>query len=143
MRFENNVTVEIELGSYYLSDRKDWFERHWNINGNKGCMYVDKFEPVGKIVRTAHLLENVKDDQDKSTASYGPTRSFGIPEEGLIITEDIPNVKSNHSDYFRNYFRALDGEEEFLVTPSQIRRVLQVMEACRISSQTRRSFDFE
>jgi predicted dehydrogenase len=143
LRFENNVTAEIELGSYYLSDRKDWFERHWNINGNKGCMYVDKFKPTGKIVRTAHLLENVKEDQEKSTASYGPTRSFGIPGEGLILTEDIPQVASEHLDYFRNYFKALDGQEEFLVKPEQIRRVLSVMEMCRKSSETMKSIDFE
>lgn len=36
LRFENNVTAEIELGTYYLSDRKDWFERHWFVGGNKG-----------------------------------------------------------------------------------------------------------
>jgi predicted dehydrogenase len=143
LRFENKVTAEIELGTYYLSDQKDWFERHWNINGNKGCMYVNKFEAEGKLVRTAHLLENVKEDQEKSAASYGPTRSFGIPEEGLILTEDIPHVKTEHLDYFRNYFKALGGEEEFLVKPEQIRKVLQVMEACRKSSETMKSIVFE
>lgn len=29
LRFENGITAEIELGTYYLSDQKDWFERHW------------------------------------------------------------------------------------------------------------------
>lgn len=143
LRFENNVTAEIELGTYFLSDRKDWFERHWYVSGNKGSMYADKFDPEGKIVRTTHLLENVAGDQDKSAASYGPTRSFGIPAPGLIVTEDIPHVECEQSEYFVNYFKALKGDEEFLVKIPEVRRVLAVMEACRESARTMKSIDFE
>ncbi len=143
LRFENRVTAEIELGTYFLSDQKDWFERHWLVGGNKGSMYVNKFQPEGKIVRTTRLLENVNEDQDKSAKSYGPTRSFGVPEPGLIVTEDIPEVTCEQSDYFENYFKAVRGEEEFLVKPEQVRRVLAVMEACKESAETMRSVDFE
>lgn len=136
MRFENGVTAEIELGTYYLSDAKDWFERHWYVGGNKGSMYANKFDPEGKIVRTTRLLENVAEDQDKSAKSYGPTRSFGVPEEGLIITEDIPLVAADHIQYFENYFDFLDGKAELLVTPAQVRKVLEVMEACWKSAET-------
>lgn len=142
LRFENNVTAEIELGTYYLSDRKDWFERHWFVGGNKGSMYADKFDPEGKIVRTAHLLENVAEDQDKSAKSYGPTRSFGIPEPGLILTEDIPRMNCEQREFFVNYFKALKGEEEMLVKIPEVRRCLMVMEACRESAKTKRSVDF-
>ncbi|HFK6199152.1 Gfo/Idh/MocA family protein [Listeria monocytogenes] len=143
LRFENGVTAEIELGTYYLSDQKDWFERHWYVGGNKGSMYANKFDPEGKIVRTSHLLENVAGDQDKSAKSYGPTRSFGIPEEGLIITEDIPKVESDHIQYFQNYFAALEGREEILVKPKEVRRVLAVMEACWKSAEMMDSISFE
>lgn len=143
LRFENNVTAEIELGTYYLSDRKDWFERHWFVGGNKGSMYLDKFNPEGKVVRTTRLLENVNEDQDKSAKSYGPTRSFGVPEPGLIVTEDIPHIDCEQKDYFVNYFKALKGEEEFLVKISEVRRVLSVMEACWESARTKKSIDFE
>lgn len=143
LRFENRVTAEIELGTYFLSDRKDWFERHWYVGGNKGSMYAEKFDPQGKIVRTTRLLENVAEDQDKSLKSYGPTRSFGVPEPGLIVTEDIPHVDCEQRDYFVNYFKAMQGKEEFLVKIPQVRRVLAVMEACRKSAETMRSVDFE
>lgn len=141
--FENMVTAEIELGTYFLSDRKDWFERHWYVGGNKGSMYADKFNPEGKLVRTTRLLENVNEEQDKSAASYGPTRSFGVPEPGLIVTEEIPQVDCEQIDYFKNYFKAMKGEEEFLVKIPEVRRVLAVMEACRESARTMRSIDFE
>ena len=143
LRFENNVTAQIELGTYILSDRKDWFERHWFVGGNKGSMYLDKFDPSGKIVRTTRLLENVNEDQDKSAKSYGPTRSFGVPEEGLIVTEDIPYVDVDQSQYFDNYFNTLDGKEEFLVKLSEVRKVLEVMEACWKSAETKTSVKFD
>ena len=106
-------------------------------------MVVNKFDPEGAIVRTAHLLENVADDQDKSAKSYGPTRSFGVPEPGLILSEPLPKVNVEQSDYFVNYFKALAGEEEMLVKPQEVRRVLRVMEACWESAKTMRSVDFE
>lgn len=143
LRFENNVTAEIELGTYFLNDRPDWFERHWFVGGNTGSMNVNKFDPEGAIVRTTHLLENVADDQDKSAKSYGPTRSFGVPEPGLIVSDPLPHVTVEQSDFFVNYFRALAGEEEMLVKPAEVRRVLAVMEACRVSAETMRSVDFE
>lgn len=143
LRFENNVTAEIELGTYFLSDKENWFERHWYVGGNQGSMYCDKFDPEGKIVRTTQLLENVSGEQDKSAESYGPTRSFGIPKPGLIVTEDIPKVTTEHIDYYKNYIKAMKGEEEFLVKISEVRRVLSVMEACWESARTGRSVDFE
>lgn len=143
LRFENNVTAEIELGSYFLNDQPDWFERHWFVGGNKGSMNVNKFDPEGSIVRTTRLLENVAEDQDKSAKSYGPTRSFGVPAPGLIVSEPLPKVTVEQSDYFVNYFKALNGEEEMLVKPDEVRRVLCVMEACRESARTKRSVDFE
>ena len=143
LRFENNVTAEIELGTYFLSDKPNWFERHWFVGGNKGSMNVNKFDPEGAIVRTTRLLENVAEDQDKSAKSYGPTRSFGVPAPGLIVSEPLPKVTTEQSDYFVNYFKALDGKEEMLVKPEEVRRVLRVMEACRKSAETMRTVDFE
>lgn len=143
LRFENNVTAEIELGTYFLNDKPNWFERHWFVGGNTGSMNVNKFDPEGAIVRTAWLLENVAEDQDKSAKSYGPTRSFGVPAPGLIVSEPLPKVTVEQSDYFVNYFNALDGKEELLVKPEEVRRVLRVMEACRKSAETMRTVDFE
>lgn len=143
LRFDNGVTAEIELGTYFLSNQPDWFERHWFLGGSKGSALVNKFEPEGAIVRTTRLLENVAEDQDKSAKSYGPTRSFGVPEPGLIVSEPLPKAMTQQSDYFVNYFKALAGEEEMLVKPEEVRRVLRVMEACRKSAETMRSVDFE
>ena len=143
MRFENNITAEVELGTYYLADKVQdkWFERHWFVGGNRGTAYVDGFFPEGKIVRTTHLLENVSGKRTMTAA--GPTRSFGPAPEGTIVTEPLPQVATCHENYFENYVRAYHGEEDFLVKIPETRRVLRLMDAVRESGRTGRSIDFE
>lgn len=143
MRFDNGIMAEVELGTYYLTDKvhDKWFERHWMIGGNQGSAYVDGFEPEGKIVRTTHLLQNVSGQRTMTAA--GPTRSFGPPAEGTIVTEPLPTVPTCHEDYFENYKKAYRGEEEFLVKVEETRRVLALMEAVRESARTGQSVAFE
>ena len=140
-KFENGVTGEIELGTYFLADKPNWFERHWFIGGDKGSMYSDGFNPVGKIARTTKLLKNVP-GKTTMTAS-GPTRSFGPPQEGVLVTEELPKVNVAHIMFFENYLNALEGKEEILVKAPEVRRVLAVMEAVRESASIGKSVDFE
>ena len=143
LRFDNQVMAEVELGTYLLADKPQdkWFERHWIMGGNKGTAYVDGFEPEGRIVRTTELLTNVSGSRTMTAA--GPTRSFGPPAPGKIVTEDVPKVNTCHRDYFENYKKAYYGEEDFLVKIPETRRALAVMDAVRESAKTGKSVDFE
>lgn len=141
LMFENGITAEVELGTYFLKDEERWFERHWFIGGNKGSAYVDGFDPKGKIVHTASLLKNAGTGRTMTAA--GPTRSFGPPREGLILSQDIPKAETTHRMYFENYVKAYNGEEEFLVKIPEVKRVLKVMDAARLSAKTKKSVDFE
>lgn len=143
LKMDNGITAEVELGTYLLTDKAQdkWFERHWLVSGNKGTAYVDGFEPEGKIVRTTRLLTNVGGKRTMTAA--GPTRSFGPPAPGTIVTEALPAVNTCHEDYFANYVKAYRGEEDFLVKVSETRRVLALMEAVRESARTGKSVDFE
>lgn len=141
LKFEKGVTVNIELGTYYLSDKPNWYTHHWFIGGDKGSAYIDGFQPEGKIVRTTHLLQNVEGIRTMTVA--GPTRSFGEPEEGLIYTEELPKVDTDRSDYFRDFVKAYESGEEFLVKLPEVRRVLRLMEAIRESGRTGKAVAFE
>lgn len=141
LRFENGITGEIELGTYFLTDKVGWFERHWFIGGNEGSMYLDGFHPTGKIVRTTRLLTNVL-GKTTMTAS-GPTRSFGPPTPGLLVAEDLPEVDTDQMMFFDNFVKAMNEEEEFVIKIPEVRRVLSLMEAVRESAAKGKSIDFE
>jgi len=140
LRFANKVTAEIELGTYMLSDQPGWFPRHWYAYGNKGSMYVDKFEPEGKIIRTTRLMTDVKNEAGQYC---GPTRSFGLPDEGLLVTENLPSVQCEAKDFYINFIQAFKGETDILVKPHEMRRVLEVMEAAWKSAETMNSVAME
>lgn len=136
IKFESGVTAELELGTYYLTPKRAWF-----IGGNKGSAIIDGFAGEGKIVRTRHLLENVPGKITMTAA--GPTRSFGPPEPGILYEETLPKVECSHRDYFVNFIRAYNGEEELRITTDQVRRVLQFMDAVRESARTGEAVHFE
>ena len=136
IKFKNGITAEIELGTYYLTPKRAWF-----IGGNKGSALIDGFAGEGKIVRTAHLLENVPGKITMTAA--GPTRSFGPAAPGLLIDEPLPEVNVEQRDYFVHFIKAFNGEEEIIVRPEQVRRVLSVMEAVRKSAASGEAVKFE
>lgn len=136
MKFKNGVTAEIELGTYYLTPKRAWF-----IGGTKGSAMIDGFNGEGKIVRTAHLLENVPDKITMTAA--GPTRSFGPPEPGLLTEEPLPEVKVDHRNYFEHFVKAFHSDAAVVVKPEQVRRVLCVMDAVRESAKTGEAVRFE
>ena len=136
VRFKNNITAEIELGTYYLTPKRGWF-----IGGNKGSAMIDDFSGAGKIVRTKHLLKNVPGKITMTAA--GPTRSFGPPEPGLLYEEPLPDVECSHRDYFVNFINAYYGKEELMVKNDQVRRILRFLDAVRESARTNKAIKFE
>lgn len=49
--------------------------------------------------------------------------------EDTITEYEIPRVKQDVHDFYRNFIKAIDGEEEKIVTHVQMMRVVKVMEA--------------
>jgi predicted dehydrogenase len=136
IKFDCGVTAEIELGTYYLTPKRAWF-----IGGNKGSAMIDGFGGEGKIVRTSKLLENVPNKITMTAA--GPTRSFGPPAPGLLTEEPLPEVNVSHKCYWEHFMKAFNGEEEIIVKPAQVRRVLCLMDAVRESAKTGKAIEFE
>jgi oxidoreductase, gfo/idh/mocA family len=141
IKFQNNIRAEIELGTYFLGDKENWFEHHWFIGGDKGSAYSDGFFPTGKIVKTTRLLTNVPGETTMTFA--GPTRSFGQIDKDILITEELPIANHEQIEFFENYRDAREGKTEFIIKNSEIRRVMQVLEAVWESSEKNEVIKFE
>lgn len=128
MKFEDGTSAEIELGTYYLTPKRAWF-----IGGDKGSAYIEGWNSEGAIVRTTSLLQNVPNKITMTAA--GPTRSFGPAEPGKLYTEPLPQVDVCHRNFFEHFYKAFNGEEEIIVKPEQVRKVLILMEAVRESAR--------
>lgn len=132
--FDNGIIAQVELGTYMLNNQEGWFERHWFLGGDTGSANIDGFEPDGSITRTTELLQSVSGKGTMTPA--GPTRSFGPPPAGRIISEELPKVDVNHEMFFENYYRFVLGEEELVVKPDQIYQLMKVIDAVKESSKT-------
>ncbi len=137
--YASGMTAEIELGTYYLTPKRAWF-----IGGTTGSAVIDgvfraQGSAEGKIVRTRHLLESVPGKLTMTSA--GPTRSFGEPEPGLLYEEPLPEIHTEHRDFYLHYLKARQGLEEDAVKLNQVRTVLSVMEAVRESARTHQAVE--
>lgn len=142
LKFENGVGAEIELGTYYLSDKENWFERHWFLGGNKGSAYIDGFDAKGKIVRTVPARTGALGYRQAVGAAV-PVHAFGPIAANALMTEELPQVYTSHRDFYENYLRAYYGQEDFMVRVPETRRVLRLMDAVRESARSGMSVQFE
>ena len=104
-----------------------------NIKADEGAIYR------AKEFREA-LPKTVKN------IDAGPTRTFSVKAEDVVSTEPLPEIHRKHNDwndFFRNIVGVINGTEELIVKPEQVRRVLQVMDLARKSAALRKSVDFE
>lgn len=136
LKFESGITAHIELGTYCLTPQRKWF-----ICGDKGTLVVNGFECKGNIIKTTKLLEKLPAKMAQTAA--GPTRSFGPPADGVLIYEPLPEVKTEWTDFYKNYVEVLKGNEEFMVKTSEVRRVLALMSSAFESSEKNKTIEFE
>ncbi|MDY3917535.1 MAG: Gfo/Idh/MocA family oxidoreductase [Candidatus Limivivens sp.] len=138
--FENGLAAEIELGTFLLRKMPRWY-----VAGDTGTMVVESIKAdEGAIYRAGEFREALP--KTVKNLDAGPTRTFSVKAEDVVYTESLPVIERRHNDwndFFRNLVGVINGQEELIVKPEQVRRVLGVMEAARESAKLRRSVDFE
>jgi scyllo-inositol 2-dehydrogenase (NADP+) len=136
MKLDNGVTAHIELSTYILK-----YQPRWLAAGDKGTMIVNSFGCDGNIYRTGKMLEKLPPQITETEA--GPTRQFAPVPPGGIITEPLPEIKTDWVDFYRNVEGVLNGREESKIKIPEVRRVLSVMEAAKESSESGKAILFE
>lgn len=128
MKMDNGITAHIELSTYILD-----YQPRWLVGGDKGSLIIKNFGCEGNIYRTGELLEKLPPQITETVA--GPTRQFAPVPPGGIVTEDLPTVETDWVDFYKNVQGVLNGTEEPKIKISEVRRVLNVMELARKSSE--------
>lgn len=136
LKMDNGITVHVELSTYILK-----YQPRWLAAGTKGTLVVEDFACKGNVYRTGKMLEKLPPQITETEA--GPTRQFAPIPPGGIITEPLPEVVTDWTDFYRNVDAAIEKKEEPLVKISEVRRVLALMEAAWKSSETGETIHFE
>jgi len=136
LKFENGITAHAELGTYFLK-----YQPRWLVAGNRGTMVINTFACDGEIMRTSQLLDKLPAAIAETEA--GPTRQFAPAPAGVLYSDPLPEVKTQWTDFYKNFVQVLNGKEELKIKIPEVRRVLALMEAAFKSSETNKSVEFE
>lgn len=136
MKMENGITAHIELSTYILE-----YQPRWLVAGDKGTMVVKTFGCDGNIYRTGKMLEKLPPQITETEA--GPTRQFAPVPPGGIVTEPLPQIQTDWTDFYKNVDDVLNGRAESIIQIPEVRRILSVMEAARESAETGEAVLFE
>ncbi len=136
LKLDNGITAQIELSTYILD-----YQPRWLIGGDRGTAIIKNFGCEGNIYHTGTFMDKLPSQIVETVA--GPTRQFAPVPPGGIVTNPLPVVQSDWTDFYRNVNGVLNGTEEPKVKISEVRRVLSVMEAAVKSSETGAAIAFE
>ena len=126
--FENNIRATVEVGTYNFINMPRWYLRAKGGSASMSAWKMpldvvkcDKWQEatVTPVETAAGLTKTMAPRDDFSTESY-----------------QITPPKSDVHDYYRNFVRAIRGEEEQLITHDQMRMDLKVILAAFESAKT-------
>lgn len=135
LRFETGLEVLVEVGTSNFISLPRWY-----ILGQNGSAIIEDWDLRGRIVRASG--KNEKDVVPVRTAA-GLTKTMAPRREDTIFTEELPKVKSDIRDFYRNVIKVMDGTEEPKVKLTEVMRVMRLMEAVFESAKRQEVISFE
>ena len=135
LTFENGVEFFVEVGTSNFISLPRWY-----MIGQNGTAVIEDWSLNGKIVRA--IGKNEEDVVPVRTAA-GLTKTMAPRREDTISTEELPIVRSDIRDFYRNVMKAVAGEEEQKIKLPEVMRVMKLMEAIFESSEKKEVVSFE
>jgi len=130
LRFESGVSVLLEMST-------NCFIRlpRWHVSCTNGTAVIQNWECEGNIVKLKTKSKMDWTDDIVYTAA-GPTRTMIPRPEYTQQTMELPKVKTDWSEYYKNILDTLDGKTELIVKPEQAMRVMKVIDLIFESQKT-------
>lgn len=125
--FASGLTVHVEVGTSNFIDLPRWY-----MQGENGTAIIRDWALNGEIVMVSDWE---KRDAVPVVTAAGLTKTMAPRTEETIRRYPLPKVESDVTDYYRNIYRAIRGEEKQLVTHPQMMRVMRLMEALMQSAE--------
>ncbi len=123
LRFEDGMTalVNVSVNSLIKQPR-------WHMTCEDGTAMIENWEMDGKIVKLApDSIEQEWAETIVYTAA-GPTRTMAPLPKNTTVDIELPKVKGDWSQLYKNVAAAIDKKEELIVKPEQALRVMKVVD---------------
>lgn len=127
LKFEDGLIARIEVGTSNFISLPRWY-----MLGENGSAVIENWDIDGKIVMVSDWE---KRDAVPVVTAAGLTKTMAPRTEETIREYPLERIPSDVRDFYRNIVKAIRGEEEQIVTHSQMMRVIRVMEAVFASGE--------
>lgn len=118
--FESGKTAYIEVGTYNFLPMPRFY-----MQCEKGSAIITDWTRKAHVARMKAW--NEKEVLPVQTAA-GITKTMAPRDELTLDEYDLDKPISDVHDFYRNFCAVLDGKEKLLITHTEVRRVLRVME---------------
>ena len=127
--FAGGAAATVEVGTYNFIAMPRFYMQCKN-----GSAFIENWQKKCQVARLKGWCE--KDVLPVQTAA-GITKTMAPRDEITIDSYELDIPTSDVHDFYRNLAAAIDGKDEPTVKLSEVRRVMQVMEAAFASAESR------
>ena len=127
MTFASGKRATVEVGTYNFI-----YMPRFYMQCRTGSAMIEDWQRCCKVAKMKAW--NEKEVVPVQTAA-GITKTMAPRDEITLDTYEIPRPVSDVHDFYRNFVKAIDGEEEQRIKSCEVRRVLLVMENCFKSAE--------
>ena len=135
MYFDGDLTAHVEVGTSNFIGLTRFY-----MTGRDGSAIIPDWCQPCKVVWCHNY--NEKEVVPVVTAA-GITKTMAPRDDKSLDSKEIPQPAADVHDYYRNWVRAIDGEEEQIVTHHQMMVDMLIMEAAFESDRTGMPVDME
>lgn len=121
LTFADGATAHVEVGTYNFLPLPRFY-----LQCKEGSAVITDWRHNAHVAKLTAWQE--KDITPVQNAA-GITKTMAPRDELTLDEYDVERPVSDVHEFYRNFCAALDGKADLLITPAQVRRVMQVMEA--------------
>lgn len=133
LTFESGKTAYVEVGTYNFIKMPRFYGRF-----EKGTALLQNWRDPARVVECTHWHES---EVVPVETAAGLTKTMAPRDELTTKTYELPIPVSDVHDYYRNFVKAIRGEETQLVTHEEMLRVLKVISLGFESAEKNQAID--
>ena len=133
MYFESGKTAYVEVGTYNFIAMPRFY-----LQCKNGSAIIEDWQKNAQVARMKAW--NEKEVLPVQTAA-GITKTMAPRDEITLDMYEAERPQSDVHDFYRNFCATLDGKAESAIKLSEVRRVMQIMEACFKSSDKNQALE--
>lgn len=126
--YDGGLSAHVEVGTSHFISMPRFY-----MSGSNGSALISDWGKSAHVVSCTNY--NDKTVVPVKTAA-GITKTMAPRDYNSIKEKDIPQVQSDVHDFYRNFVKAIDKEEEQIVRHDQMMLVMKIMEAAFRSDET-------